>query len=150
MWRDLLARLGASRREAGNGARPMLHSRQPRAADATRPEAMPPHELATDSTSQSPHGQRGRRDGALLVTVFTALLVLPPVGHHLIVKSDEARFVLLARDMVERGAWFTAAVEGQQYRNKPPLFPWTIALLSKLRGAVTEGTAQLPAAIGAI
>jgi 4-amino-4-deoxy-L-arabinose transferase-like glycosyltransferase len=82
--------------------------------------------------------------------VFTALLVLPPVGHHLIVKSDEARFVLLARDMVARGAWFSAEVEGQQYRNKPPLFPWTIALLSKLRGAVTEGTAQIPAALAAI
>jgi 4-amino-4-deoxy-L-arabinose transferase-like glycosyltransferase len=92
----------------------------------------------------------GRRDGALLIIVFTALLVLPPVGHHLIVKSDEARFALLARDMLERGAWFSAAVEGQQYRNKPPLFPWTIAVLSRARGTVTEGTAQLPAAVAAI
>ena len=84
-----------------------------------------------DSTPQAAHAPRGRRDGALLVIVFTALLVLPPVGHHLVVKSDEARFVLLARDMMERGAWWSAAVEGQQYRNKPPLFPWTIAALSR-------------------
>jgi 4-amino-4-deoxy-L-arabinose transferase-like glycosyltransferase len=124
---------------------------------------MPPHDHATDATGESraahtqpdqPHDtlvrKRGRRDGALLVMVFTALLVLPPVGHHLVVKSDEARFVLLARDMVERGAWWSAAVEGQQYRNKPPLFPWTIAVLSRFRGAVTEGTAQLPPAVAAI
>jgi 4-amino-4-deoxy-L-arabinose transferase-like glycosyltransferase len=112
---------------------------------------MPPRDHANDPTSSRPEdAPRARRRGALLVVVFTALLVLPPVGHHLVVKSDEARFVLLARDMVERGAWFSAVVEGQQYRNKPPLFPWSIALLSRLRGAVTEGTAQLPTAVAAI
>ena len=110
------------------------------------------HDRATDPATdpQAGHARGGRRDGALLVIVFTALLVLPPVGHHLIVKSDEARFALLARDMLERGAWLSAAVEGQQYRNKPPLFPWAIAALSRARGSVTEGTAQLPAAVAAI
>ncbi len=113
---------------------------------------MASHDPAIEPTADSQAAQApvGRRDGALLIIVFTALLVLPPVGHHLIVKSDEARFALLARDMLERGAWFSAAVEGQQYRNKPPLFPWTIAVLSRARGAVTEGTAQLPAAVAAI
>jgi 4-amino-4-deoxy-L-arabinose transferase-like glycosyltransferase len=111
---------------------------------------MPPHDHSNDSPRQAAPAQRGRRDAALLVIVFTALLVLPPVGHHLVVKSDEARFVLLARDMMERGAWWSAAVEGQPYRNKPPLFPWTIAVLSRFRGAVTEGTAQLPPALAAI
>ncbi len=85
-----------------------------------------------------------------MVSAFAALLVLPPVGHHLIVKSDEARFALLARDMTQRGAWFGAQVEGEPYRNKPPLFPWSIAVLSLLRGGVSEATAQLPAAIAAV
>jgi 4-amino-4-deoxy-L-arabinose transferase len=93
---------------------------------------------------------RSRLVGAVLVSVFAALLVLPPVGRHLIVKSDEARFALLARDMVQRGTWFAAEVEGERYRNKPPLFPWSIALLSRLGGGVTETTAQLPAATAAI
>jgi len=108
---------------------------------------------ATNTTSgapAAPRSLRGRLGAALLVSAFTALLVLPPVGHHLIVKSDEARFALLARDMLRRGAWFDAAVEGQQYRNKPPLFPWSIAVLSRVRGAVTEATAQLPAAGAAV
>jgi 4-amino-4-deoxy-L-arabinose transferase-like glycosyltransferase len=108
------------------------------------------HDQSSDSTPPATHAPRGRRGGALLVVVFTALLVLPPVGHHLIVKSDEARFVLLARDMVEHGAWWNASVEGQQYRNKPLLFPWIIALLSWFRGGVTEATAQLPPALAAI
>lgn len=82
--------------------------------------------------------------------MFTALLVFPPVGHHLVIKSDEARFTLLARDMLRRGAWIAPEVEGQPYRNKPLLFPWIIAGLSALGGAVTERTAQLPAAAAAV
>jgi 4-amino-4-deoxy-L-arabinose transferase-like glycosyltransferase len=100
-----------------------------------------------DVTAQPP---ARRRRGALLVAVFAALLVLPPVGHHLIVKSDEARFALLARDVLRRGAWLAPEVEGQPYRNKPLLFPWTIAALSKVTGAVTETTAQLPSAAAAV
>lgn len=96
------------------------------------------------------HAQSGRLGRMLLVSAFTALLVLPPVGHHLIVKSDEARFALLARDILARGAWLDARVEGEQYRNKPLLFPWSIAALSRLRGGVTEGTAQLPSALAAV
>ncbi len=95
-----------------------------------------------------PDGSRLR--GAVLVGVFAALLVLPPVGHHLIIKSDEARFALIARNIQERGVWLAPEVEGQPYRNKPLLFPWTIAALSKIKGAVTEGTAQLPSAAAAI
>jgi 4-amino-4-deoxy-L-arabinose transferase-like glycosyltransferase len=96
------------------------------------------------------HAHSGRLGRILLVSAFTALLVLPPVGHHLIVKSDEARFALLARDILSRGAWLDARVEGERYRNKPPLFPWSIAVLSRLRGGVTEGTAQLPSAAAAV
>lgn len=76
--------------------------------------------------------------------------MFPPVGHHLVIKSDEARFTLLARDMLRRGAWIAPEVEGQPYRNKPLLFPWIIAGLSVLGGAVTERTAQLPAAAAAV
>src|SRR5204862_5985117 len=81
--------------------RQVLHSPQPRAP------VMASHDRSTDPAAapQAGHAPGGRRDGALLVIVFTALLVLPPVGHHLIVKSDEARFALLARDMLERVAW---------------------------------------------
>ena len=110
--------------------------------------AMASERNAPDSTASRPPGTLLR--GAILVAVFTALLVLPPVGHHLIVKSDEGRFALLARDVLTRGDWLAPQVEGQPYRNKPLLFPWSIAALSKIQGGVTEKTAQLPAALAAV
>jgi 4-amino-4-deoxy-L-arabinose transferase-like glycosyltransferase len=64
--------------------------------------------------------------------------------------GDEARFALLARDMVERGVWFDLRIRGELYRNKPPLYPWLIAAGSRLTGRVTEATAQAPVALAAI
>ncbi len=52
--------------------------------------------------------------------------------------------------MIERGAWFDVYVREKQYRNKPPLYAWSIATLSLLSGRVTEATAQLPVALAAI
>lgn len=95
-------------------------------------------------------GRAARLRGALLVSAIAALLVLPPLGRQTITTSDEARFPLLARDMIERGAWFDVHVREKQYRNKPPLYPWSIATLSLLSGRVTEATAQLPVALAAI
>ena len=87
---------------------------------------------------------------ALLVVALAAALVLPPVGHRLIVTSHEARFALVAGDMLERQIWFDARLRGQPYRNKPPLHPWTIVASSWWTGRVTEGSAQLPSALATI
>ncbi len=76
--------------------------------------------------------------------------MLPPLGQRIIATSDEARFTLLAKDMIERGVWFDIQLRDKQYRNKPPLYPWAIASLSLLRGRVTEATAHAPVAIAAI
>ncbi len=87
---------------------------------------------------------------AALVSAFTALLVLPPLGQRLIVTGDEARFAVLAQDMLTRGTWFDARVRDQRYRNKPLLYPWAIKVLSLAQGRVTETTAQLPIALAAV
>ena len=87
---------------------------------------------------------------ALICSVVTALLVLPSVGRRPITTSDEARFALLARDMVSRHTWFGARVSGEVYRNKPPLYPWSIAAVSLLRGHVTEAAARIPGAAAAV
>ncbi|MBI4610653.1 MAG: glycosyltransferase family 39 protein [Candidatus Rokubacteria bacterium] len=81
---------------------------------------------------------------------MTALLVFPPLGSQVISTSDEARFPLLARDAIARGAWFDAEVRDKVYRNKPPLYPWSIAAVSLPGGRVTEGTAQAPVAAAAV
>jgi 4-amino-4-deoxy-L-arabinose transferase-like glycosyltransferase len=85
-----------------------------------------------------------------LVAAFAALLVLPPLGQRFIVTGDEARFAVLAQDMLARGTWFDARVRDQRYRNKPLLYPWAITLLSLPKGRVTETTAQLPIALAAV
>jgi len=89
----------------------------------------------------------------LLAVIVAAALTVPPLGGRSISTSHEARFALLARDIVERGAWFEPRVGSEVYRNKPPLYPWSIAALSLLRGRVSEATAQAPvvaAAVGAV
>ena len=88
--------------------------------------------------------------GVLLVTLFSAALILPPVGARQIVSGDEARFAVLAQDMLKRGTWFDARVRDQRYRNKPLMYPWAIKVLSMPGGRVTQTTAHLPIAVAAI
>jgi 4-amino-4-deoxy-L-arabinose transferase-like glycosyltransferase len=86
----------------------------------------------------------------LIVAAVAAVLIVPPLGRHVIAYSGEARMALLARDMLERRVLFHARVEGQLYRNKPPLYPWSIVLASLPGGRVTEATAQAPVGAAAI
>jgi 4-amino-4-deoxy-L-arabinose transferase-like glycosyltransferase len=89
------------------------------------------------------------RRGAL-VAAFAALLVFPSLGRRFIVTGDEARFAVLAQDMLDRGTWFDARVRDQRYRSNPLLYPWAIKVLSLPAGRVTETTAQLPIAAAAV
>lgn len=115
---------------------------------------MMPHRAGIARLSMGPEPRilesSPRLRDALLVVLVAAALVLPPVGQRQIVTSHEARFALLARDMVERRVWFDARFRGRPYRNKPPLHPWTIVASSWLTGRVSEGAAQLPSALATI
>jgi 4-amino-4-deoxy-L-arabinose transferase-like glycosyltransferase len=96
-----------------------------------------------------------RLRGALVVSVIAALLLVPPVGRRLLATGqtngdDEARYALLARDMLARGVWFDLHYRGALFRDKPPLYPWTIAAVSWVRGRVTEGTAQIPVVLAGV
>jgi 4-amino-4-deoxy-L-arabinose transferase-like glycosyltransferase len=84
------------------------------------------------------------------VALVTALLVLPPLGQRFVGTTDEARFILYARESLAQGAFFDVRLRGKFFREKPPLYAWTIAALSLPRGRVTEGAAHLPVALGAI
>lgn len=87
---------------------------------------------------------------AALVAGLAAALVLPLLGQRSIRSGDEARFAILAQDMLERGTWFDARIRDQRYRNKPLLYPWAIKVLSMPGGHVTETTAQLPVVVAAV
>ena len=94
--------------------------------------------------------ERGRWRGAAFVALVTALLVLPLLGQRFVGTTDEARFILYAREALAQGALFDVRLRGKFFREKPPLYAWAIAALSLPRGRVTEATAHLPVALGAI
>jgi 4-amino-4-deoxy-L-arabinose transferase-like glycosyltransferase len=50
--------------------------------------------------------------------------------------SDEPRFALIAKDMVESGEWFFPRRGGELYPDKPPLFMWSQAIVYKLTGSL--------------
>ncbi len=62
---------------------------------------------------------------------------------------DEPRYAQVAREMLETGEWVVPHLNGDVYPEKPPLYFWLVALLSKPAGDVTEVTARLPSAISA-
>jgi len=91
------------------------------------------------------------RTGWLLVPVLVAAaLFLPAIGRRTIYVSDEARYALLARNMIEHGHWLVPHIDGEVHLEKPPLYMWTIAVLSLIPGDVNEWTAALPAAVSGI
>jgi len=93
-----------------------------------------------------------RRAGVLLagVLALAALVLLIPAGGRIFWSSDEARFALLAQDILDHGRWLVPDLRGRPYLNKPQLQFWAIALVSAPIGRVTEFTAALPAIVASL
>ena len=72
-----------------------------------------------------------------------------PVGRRPLANQDEARFALLAREAVESHTWLLPRVRGVIYLNKPPLYFWTVAVLTKPFGILNETTAPLASVLAA-
>jgi 4-amino-4-deoxy-L-arabinose transferase-like glycosyltransferase len=87
---------------------------------------------------------------ALAPLLLAAALFLPSIGERLIYLGDEARYALLARNMLHTGDWLVPRIGSEVHLEKTPLFIWSIAALSLPRGDVTELTAVLPAALSGI
>jgi len=84
------------------------------------------------------------------LTVLAAALVAVDLGRRILATNDEARFALLAQDMLSRGAWFLPQLNGATYHAKPLLQAWLIALFSWPVGHVTQLTAVLPSALAGV
>ena len=63
---------------------------------------------------------------------------------------DEPRYAQVAREMMETGEWIVPHLNGVVYTQKPPLYFWLIAILSKPFGDVNEVTARFPSALCAM
>src|SRR5262245_2597888 len=92
-------------------------------------------------------GLRWRR--VVGIALAAALLAGTDLGARIFGTNDEARFPLLARDILARGDWLWPQVNGAVYYNKPPLMAWLIALASWPAGHVSQLTAALPSACAA-
>src|SRR5262245_55676306 len=86
------------------------------------------------------------------VLAFAIVLLAIPIGRAPIWAGNDARWVLLARDVVEHGCWLMPEIRGLPNEGlyKPQLFTWSIALASLSSGRVTEFTAALPSAVSAL
>src|SRR5436190_1440074 len=86
----------------------------------------------------------------LLGALALALVVFAvPAGRRPFWSSDEARFAVLAQDILEHGRWAVPHVRGDLYLNKPQLYFWSIALVSLPQGRVTELTSAIPSVVSA-
>ena len=87
------------------------------------------------------------RVGVLLL----ALLVFAvPAGRRPFWSSDEARFAVLAQDILDHGRWLVPHLRGDLYLNTPQLYFWSIAVVSLPGGRVTELTAAIPSVASAV
>jgi len=81
---------------------------------------------------------------------LAGLLFFRNIGGYDLWPADEPRFAQVAREMVESGNYLSPHINGQPYKEKPPLLFWAIALASRPFGDVTEFPARMPSALAAL
>jgi 4-amino-4-deoxy-L-arabinose transferase-like glycosyltransferase len=86
----------------------------------------------------------------LALAAGATLLLFFDAGTRVFATNDEARFAVLARDILDHGTWLLPRLGDTPYLNKPPLMAWLIALVSWPLGGVTQGTAVWPSLAAAV
>jgi 4-amino-4-deoxy-L-arabinose transferase-like glycosyltransferase len=89
---------------------------------------------------------------ALLVIVIagSAALFGFDLGRRVLATNDEARFPVMARDILANGHWLLPETSGGPMLNKPPLHAWLIALAAWPSGGVSQRAAVVPSFLGAL
>ncbi len=83
------------------------------------------------------------------ILVLSLILFFNNLGGTALWDPDEPRQAIMAREMIERGDYIHPYLNGAPYLEKPPLYPWLIIMVSKIKGRVDEFSSRLPAAISA-
>jgi len=106
--------------------------------------------MTTDVSAET--SPRWNRLVFFVVLAFAVVVLAIPVGRAPIWAGNDARWVLLGRDVVEHGHWLMPEIRGLPNEGlyKPQLYTWSIALASLASGHVTEFTAVLPSAVSAL
>lgn len=88
---------------------------------------------------------------AVIGILALALLILVlPAGRRVFWSSNEARYPLLAQDILDHGRWVVPELRGQLYLNKPQLHFWSIAVASLPSGRVSELSGAIPSVLSAL
>ncbi len=82
--------------------------------------------------------------------LLAAVLFLTNLGGYSLWPPDEPRFGQVAREIMQSGEPIVLHINGEVYKEKPPLLFWSIALASWARGDVNEWTARIPSAVAAL
>src|SRR5712691_10918067 len=93
----------------------------------------------------------------VLLVLLVSLIALPSIPSRELLPTDEPRFALVARQMVEDPAplvphlgYDALSKSGDVYADKPPAFFWLISLFSFLTRSVNETSARLPSFLAAV
>jgi 4-amino-4-deoxy-L-arabinose transferase-like glycosyltransferase len=86
----------------------------------------------------------------LLLTGVAVLLFFPGLGTRDFWDPGEPIYGEAIRVMFEKNNWLIPMVNGHVYVDKPVLYFWLALIISKAAGTVSEWTARLPAALGAL
>jgi 4-amino-4-deoxy-L-arabinose transferase-like glycosyltransferase len=100
--------------------------------------------------SDSPPRKHSSAAVVALIAAVTLPLFLLGLGNRNIWIPLEARYALVAREMLETSQWILPHLGGTVYADKPPLLFWAIAFTSALGTGVTEWTARLPTGLAAV
>ena len=77
--------------------------------------------------------------------LFSMMLAFTALGTRPLVSPGEARYALIAREMLESGDWIQPHLNRVRYYEKPPLLYWCVAIAYRLFGQ-NEVAARLPSA----
>src|SRR5499426_911462 len=85
-----------------------------------------------------------------IVIAGSAALFGFDLGRRVLATNDEARFPVMARDILANGHWLLPETSSGPMLNKPPLHAWLIALAAWPAGGVSQRAAVVPSFLGAL
>src|SRR5215831_249861 len=85
-----------------------------------------------------------------IVIAGSAALFGFDLGRRVLATNDEARFPVMARDILAHGHWLLPETSSGPMLNKPPLHAWLIALAAWPVGVVSQRTAVVLSFLAAV
>lgn len=92
----------------------------------------------------------GTRRGLVAFGLLVLVATCWDLGGRSLHNLDLPRFGVIAHEMLAGGSWIVPTQYGEVYANKPPLYPWLVALVSAPLGGVSPLTVRLPSALGLV